>query len=79
MVQDVIWRQFLLFCFRNGFFYGESGETESELTFQPSSRIVRCRPEERAGAESNSSRTGADKEESLIIVSSLERKLRREP
>jgi hypothetical protein len=71
MEQDPIWRQFLLFCFRNGLFYGDSGDTVPKLRWKPGeSQLVRCRPETRAGEDAPGG------EADLVVVSTLERSLR---
>lgn len=72
MEQDPIWRQFLLFCLRNGLFYGDPCDTLPKLAWDAKSRIVRCRPETSLSGES------AAVDDDLVIIGTLERNLRRD-
>jgi hypothetical protein len=71
MEQDPIWKQFLLFCVRNGLFYGDSCGVLPKLAWDPTrSRIVRCRPETARTSDS------AEVDDGLVIIGTLEQNLR---
>jgi hypothetical protein len=72
MEQDPIWRQFLLFCVRNGLFYGDPCGVLPKLAWDPKCRIVRCRPETAGTSESS------EVDENLVIIGTLEQNLRRD-
>ena len=66
MATDFVWRQFLLFCHRNGLYYGESVDDPYILVWNSSKSILRCRRDQ--------SRKKED-EANDIVVGSLERLL----
>ena len=42
MMADFVWQQFLMFCLRNGLYYGSTGDTLENLKCNPTRKIVRC-------------------------------------
>lgn len=66
MVHDFVWKQFLLFCLRNGLFYGSLGEAKEALKWTKGQRVVR-HAVDHDGKQSN---------DSLVVLGSLERSMR---
>jgi hypothetical protein len=68
LIKDIVWRHFLLFCFRNGFYYGVSPSHASKyLEWNKSSKLVRCLP---------TISTRVEEDETFVTVGTLERLLR---
>jgi superfamily I DNA and/or RNA helicase len=70
MSKDLVWRQFLWFCLRNGLWYGQVDTKLIESEFQWDSdyhQILRFLPQQEAAQEDS---------KKFIVVSSLERHLR---
>jgi helicase MOV-10 len=68
LVKDIVWRQFLLFCFRNGLYYGEAPAQQSKyLNWDASRKLVRCLP---------TIATRETDDETLLAVGTIERLLR---
>jgi hypothetical protein len=61
----MVWRQFLLFCLRNGLFYGESGDEILEKKDDCS--VVRCLPDREIDKY--------DYDDNVTVVGSLERSI----
>jgi hypothetical protein len=86
MVKDFVWRQFILFCYRNGHCYGESGSGGFQKTIRSiysddtKHTVVRYRsagvndecPSRIAPGDENR-KNGIDEAERVIVVGSLER------
>jgi hypothetical protein len=81
MMDDPIWRQFLLFCLRNGMWYGEKVDEENCLDELLSSSIVNCqiRPGCNGLTLSEVQPNYVATKQSVIFVSSLERQLKNGP
>jgi hypothetical protein len=90
MVKDIVWQQFLLFCHRNGLYYGEQLDDTSALCWSSKDdeecKIVRSFKQRDHSANDSAtygvkkvdakpSSTSADQK--LMVVSSLERYLRK--
>jgi hypothetical protein len=69
MVHDRVWKQFLLFCNRNGLYYGKKPDDTALLRWTNNSKLVRSLESK---STENSTPNGAE----LIVISSLERLLR---
>lgn len=70
MSNDPVWRQFLLFCLRNGLFYGNPGKDPSLLQWDPSTKL--CRRVEPSAHEHENGSENVHR----VVVGSLERVLR---
>lgn len=46
MAADFVWRQFMLFCHRNGLYYGDPPVSETILRWHESNKVVQQKPEE---------------------------------
>lgn len=83
MLQDFVWRQFVLFCLRNGLFYGYHGDDDDACQWNPNKKIVATRPESNngagitlAGQPSVQQNCVIANDPDLIFISSLERSFR---
>lgn len=77
MTQDPVWRQFLCFCLRNGLYYGESDTDHSFLKLaEDISALKVCTRTDYLADRTDVDRT-ENSSDKLILVSSLERILRR--
>jgi hypothetical protein len=69
MVHDRVWKQFLMFCNRNGLYYGKKPDDAGLLRWTKNSKLVRS-------LESKSTDNLKQNCVDLMVVSSLERLLR---
>jgi hypothetical protein len=70
MSEDFHWRQYLLFCYRNGLYYGELPNDKAVFMWTAKKNLVHCLPENFA------SEHNADAITKHVLVGSLERLLR---
>lgn len=70
MVGDRVWKQFLLFCNRNGLYYGKPPDDTALLRWTTNSKLVRS-------LESKSTVDSQHDGTELMVISSLERLLRK--
>jgi len=77
MSTDFVWRQFLWFSLRNGFWYGEEGGPEPVLQWTSTSRLLRHKPTngQVSFLLSQTSQTKED-DENVVCIGTLERSLR---
>jgi hypothetical protein len=81
MAKDFVWLQFMLFCHRNGLYYGDAPGDISVLQWDESKSVVRYPPKSPAGSKTlhGIANGGNDKSDCLahiITVGTLERALR---
>jgi hypothetical protein len=91
MVKDIVWQQFLLFCHRNGLYYGEQLDDTSALCWSSSDDDKECKIvrslKQRDRSANDPATHGVKKvdakplstsvDQKLMVVSSLERYLRK--
>jgi hypothetical protein len=82
MITDRVWQQFLYFCHRNGLYYGDKPHDTTLLRWNDASmKIVRSIKNWNAMDTNQPKENGSDDTQSanadLIVVSSLERHLRK--
>jgi hypothetical protein len=83
MIKDFVWRQFLLFCLRNGLFYGETGSSKTDEFLQNAQTLnavsSRLPADSRRAMNENATDSDDGDDETyhdIIIMSSLERSCR---
>jgi hypothetical protein len=79
MIQDFLWRQFLWFCFRNGLWYGESGNSEIISSFaddHEQMKIVNSYDLLQERRKQSHEDNDDDGMKNIIVISTLERTLR---
>lgn len=79
MVKDFVWRQFLLFCHRNGLYYGETLSDTSILSWNKLKKVVRYHQSKTANPYTkvlNGLNAAEEDDTDVIVVGTLERLLR---
>jgi len=77
MVTDFVWRQFVLFCYRNGLYYGDQVKDNSLFRWSSKKKIVRYQPDEKV-ARPFAGKAGEKADlQQIIAVGTLERLLRK--
>jgi hypothetical protein len=81
MAKDFVWLQFMLFCHRNGLYYGDAPDDVSVLQWDESKSVVRYPPKASAGSKTLHDITNGENGKShglapIITVGTLERALR---
>lgn len=77
MVNDYVWRQFLLFCHRNGLYYGDQLADPSVLYWNESKTMVRYhQPKARSSSLVPSVEMATENDTDIIAAGTLERLLR---
>lgn len=79
MSEDFHWRQFLLFCYRNGLYYGEQPDDKSAFMWTAENMLVHSLPENfaRPLASKQAKEHHANGNNKHVLVGSLERLLRK--
>ena len=80
MVKDCNWRHFLLFCYRNGLYYGERLENVSFLKWNDSKKIVRFQPSSTSrslAGKPTKAVNDRDDANNVVTVGTLEKLLRK--
>ena len=79
MVKDFVWRQFLLFCHRNGLYYGEALDDTLTLHWNSTKTVVRYHQPKTANPYmrlASGTANGEEDASDIIAVGTLERLLR---
>jgi hypothetical protein len=81
MANDFVWLQFMLFCHRNGLYYGDAPDDVSVLQWVESKSVVRYPPKPPVGSKTlhgitNGENGKSDSLAHIITVGTLERALR---
>lgn len=77
MVKDSVWRQFVLFCYRNGLYYGDQIEDKSLFRWSPEKRIVRYQPDAKVSKPFAGKAGEKTDDQQTVAVGTLERLLRK--
>jgi hypothetical protein len=77
MIVDKVWQQFLLFCNRNGLYYGEKPDDESLLCWNDKCKVVRSFNSQAATTATAHPFGVTNDDTNWMMVSTLERLLRR--
>jgi hypothetical protein len=79
MMKDFVWRQFLLFCYRNGLYYGETLNDTSALHWNEAKTVVRYHQPDTANfytSAASQSHEALEENTNVVNVGTLERLLR---
>lgn len=79
MAEDFTWRQFLLFCHRNGLYYGDRPVDETMFSWTAENKLVRYIPDKmmQRPFSGKTEKNAGDSGEEYVLVGSLERLLRK--
>lgn len=77
MAKDFVWRQFLLFCHRNGLYYGEELIETCVLYWEETKKVVRHHANKSSAYGKDANGVAADEfDADVVLVGTLERLLR---